>query len=351
MAYYFIAGFFFFGIFCAFLSSILSHLSQEKLNSIPEFESSATRQLHLLKEKSDIVTTSLLILENFAYLNIIPFIMGLFLFKFDYYFEFFITFLITFNIILLSRTITSAFGKKYSDILAFKMIHIVYILYLIPGPLVKFLKMTDLKIRGKQDDEASREELSAMVETAHEDGSIEADEYRILKNIIHFSDVLVSDVMTPRTVVFSCKSDTTVEAVLNMQEIKMYSRFPVYEGESLDKGVTGYVMTKDVLLAGISGKKDRKIKEFVRDVYYIPENSELDNALNRFLERRQHLFIVVDEYGGVEGLLTMEDVLETILGVEIVDEADKVVDLREMAKIRRDKRIALISDHEQISFS
>ncbi|MGA2296429.1 MAG: CBS domain-containing protein, partial [FCB group bacterium] len=123
----------------------------------------------------------------------------------------------------------------------------------------------------------------------------------------------------------------------------MYSRFPVWEGESLDKGVIGYTMSREVYHAALTGKSGQKLRELARDIYFIPENAELDIALDRFIKRRQHLFIVVDEYGGVEGLLTMEDVLETILGVEIVDEADKVVDLREVAKHLRDKRIATMS--------
>jgi CBS domain containing-hemolysin-like protein len=94
------------------------------------------------------------------------------------------------------------------------------------------------------------------------------------------------------------------------------------------------------LYAALKGNSSKKLRDFSREVYIIPENAELDKALDQFLQRKQHIAIVVDEYGGVEGLLTMEDVMETILGVEIVDEADKVVDLRLVAKERRDKRIA-----------
>jgi CBS domain containing-hemolysin-like protein len=120
----------------------------------------------------------------------------------------------------------------------------------------------------------------------------------------------------------------------------MYSRFPIWEGESLDDGIIGYVMSKDILLAALKGKGATKLRDFCREVYFIPENAELDTTLERFLNRRQHLFVVVDEYGGIEGLITMEDVLETMLGAEIVDEVDKVVDLRLLAKQRRDNRIA-----------
>lgn len=160
---------------------------------------------------------------------------------------------------------------------------------------------------------------------------------------MNFSEVLVSDVMTPRTVIFSCEADKIIDDVIKMPELQMYSRFPIWEGESVDDGVIGYVMSKDILLAALNGKNNLSLRDFCREVYFIPENARLDIALERFLNRRQHLFIVVDEYGGVEGLITMEDVLETILGTEILDEVDKVADLRQLAKQRRDSRIASIT--------
>ena len=195
-------------------------------------------------------------------------------------------------------------------------------------------------ITGKTEQEASREELTAMVESARQEGTLDDEEYRILKNIMHFSDVLVSDVMTPRTVVFSCNAMKTVGEIVNLPEMQMYSRIPIWDGNSLDDGVIGYVMSKDVYYAALTGKNNLPLKNLLREIDVIPENAQLDMALNRFLKKRQHIFLVVDEYGGIEGIITMEDVLETILGVEIVDEADRIVDLRELAKLHRDKRIA-----------
>jgi CBS domain containing-hemolysin-like protein len=148
--------------------------------------------------------------------------------------------------------------------------------------------------------------------------------------------------MTPRLVVFSLPSDTPVAEAIKEPELQMYSRFPVYDNESLDS-VSGYVMTKDVLRAALAGRNAVALSKLKRDVDFIPENVSLDQALEQFLQKKQHLFMVVDEYGGVEGLLTMEDVMESVLGVEIVDEADHVVDLRAVAKQRRDARIAALN--------
>ncbi|MCX8054782.1 MAG: CBS domain-containing protein [Ignavibacteria bacterium] len=202
-------------------------------------------------------------------------------------------------------------------------------------------KKLSLSIKGQATiEEESWLEIEDAVESARDEGSLDDGEYRILKNIIKFNEILVSDVMTPRTVVFSCNANNTVEQTVFLPEIRMYSRFPVWEGETIDDGVIGYVMSRDILYAALKGKMNLTLKDFIREVYYIQENAPLDSALDLFLERKQHLFIVVDEYGGIEGLITMEDVLETILGTEIVDEADKVVDMRLLAKQKRDKRIS-----------
>ncbi len=193
------------------------------------------------------------------------------------------------------------------------------------------------------DEEEAREELEAFVETAREEGALDPSEYRIMTNIMRLSSVSVSDVMTPRTVAFALPVGTSVTDALKMPELQMYSRFPVFEGNDLDS-VCGYVITKDVLRAALAGRNGVELVKLKRDVKFIPENVTLERALEQFLGERYHMFMVVDEHGGVEGLLTMEDVLETMLGVEIVDEADHVVDLRQLAKQQRDARIARLEE-------
>lgn len=186
--------------------------------------------------------------------------------------------------------------------------------------------------------ESTRDDIDELLEAAHEDGEIDEDEYRLLKNIMRFSDVYVSDVMTPRTVVFSADTSKTIESVSKDPNIVRYSRFPVFESGEHDN-VVGYVMTRDVLWAVIQGKGEESIRDLVREVYFIPDNIQLDRALEDFLQRREHLFVVVDEHGSVDGIITMEDVVETILGAEIIDEVDTIADLRTLAKQRRDRRI------------
>jgi CBS domain containing-hemolysin-like protein len=193
-----------------------------------------------------------------------------------------------------------------------------------------------------------REEFDALVDTAREEGTLDDGEYRIFKSIMNFSEIRVADIMTPRSVVFSVQSTMTVEQVALLPELQMYSRFPVWEGDSTD-GIIGYALTKDVLRAALDGRRNRTMDRLARQANFIPDNATLEKALEQFLQGRMHMFIVVDEYGGIEGLVTMEDVLETMLGTEIVDEADRIVDLRELAKSRRDKRVAEYQERDMLN--
>jgi Hemolysins and related proteins containing CBS domains len=232
-----------------------------------------------------------------------------------------------------------SYGERKSNRFAMKFASILYFVHIIARPFVLLVNTITQLIKGKTENEESINEIVEMVESARDEGALDDDEYRLLKNIMNFSDVLVMDVMTPRTVIFSCSADSTVAEVVNNPGLQTYSRIPVWDGSSLDEKVIGYVLSKDIFKAALNNQLDLKLRSFTRDIYIIPETAQLNVALEKFLKRRQHIFIVVDEYGGISGLITMEDVLETILGAEIMDEADKVQDLRKLASEKRDQRI------------
>lgn len=335
------------GIFSNFLMSILNNISQDKINSIIETNYKTAQKLQNLINELEYEVNSFHVLE-LIFIAIGTYLLGLFASD-----QLIASYINKIALLWLPAVIIVAYtGLRYllqaiairsADSIALGFAPFIFLFNAIGSPIANLLKKASITIIGEGTAEESREEITQLVESAHEDGAIELGEYRILKNIMNFSEVLVADVMTPRTVIFSADADKTVEELLTLQEIQMYSRFPIWEGDSIDDGIIGYVMTKDIYEAALKGRMKSKLREFVREVYFIPENADLDIALDRFLNRRQHLFVVVDEYGGIEGLITMEDVLETMLGAEIVDEADKVVDLRQLAKKRRDNRIAQIN--------
>ncbi|MCX6140674.1 MAG: CNNM domain-containing protein [Candidatus Kapabacteria bacterium] len=247
--------------------------------------------------------------------------------------------------VVLIKIVASALGERTAEfMLRFTSISLILVTGIV-APFVlahrALLALTQPRSREEEEEEA-REELEALVETAREEGALDAGEYRIMTNIMQLSSIEVSDVMTPRTVIAAIGADNTVADAIKLPELQTFSRLPVFDGHDLDT-VSGYVMTKDILRAALAGRHTVLVSKLRRDIGYIPENVTLERALEQFLQKRQHLFMVVDEHGGVEGLLTMEDVLETMLGVEIIDEADHVVDLRALAKQRRDARIAILS--------
>jgi|GEM_PF-608827 len=240
--------------------------------------------------------------------------------------------------LMFMRSVIYGLGSRFANKLFTKVYPIISVLAATTLPVSAVLAKIRSAIGGNGLTEDSREEIETLVDSAKEEGSLEDSEYRLLKNIMGFSEVLVSDVMTPRTVVFSLPEETTVGESIKIKEIKNYSRIPVYSGLSLDEGVKGYVTARDILAAYAEGETDKQLSTFSRKIHFIPDNLELSRALEQFLLTQQHMYIVVDEYGGVDGLITMEDVLETILGVEIVDEADTITDLRKLAKKTRDYR-------------
>ncbi len=349
MEIFLIILFFIIGIYNSFLKGILHSLTQDFVLSKIDLLPNAKERIENLWDNYDKFNDTLSLAEQF-FLLLSSILFGTVLleqlsgFSIDTLLIFSVSVIAYLLITITSKSLAFAVGRKTAfnlfipNLILFGFFStLAHPLYLLSNKILKFIQGKS----GLEDD--SREEITAAVESAREEGSLDDDEYRILKNIMRFSDVLVSDVMTPRTVIFSLFAERSVSDTVGLPEVRMYSRFPIWEGESLDDGIIGYVMSKDLLQAALQGKRDTTLKELKREVYYIPENAQLDTALDMFLNRRQHLFVVVDEYGGVEGLLTMEDVLETMLGVEIVDEADRFVDMRLLAKQRRDRRISVVS--------
>ncbi|MGE4291829.1 MAG: hemolysin family protein [Desulfovibrio sp.] len=183
--------------------------------------------------------------------------------------------------------------------------------------------------------DAGEEDILALVSMTRRAGTIKPYEARSINNILLLDDKTVAQIMTPRTVVFSLPANMTVAEARDSRSNWPHSRFPVYEGEN-PEDVVGVVYRRQVFEALADDEDNKRLSDLMRAVRFVPESMTLDKVLVRFLESRMHLFVVLDEYGGIAGVVTLEDVLEEILGSEIVDETDQVVDMREMARRRRD---------------
>lgn len=243
-------------------------------------------------------------------------------------------------------------GDLVADVAVVPVARVLGSMLAVFAPLVQAIETLQRHLHApRRTDEEAREqveeELTAIMEEAVEEGTLDAGEVRIVQNIMRFSEVRVEDVMTPRNVIAGLPAEMPIAEAARLPELQTYSRLPVWEGSNIDN-IVGYVLSRDVLVQALVGNGAAPVRTLVRNVVFIPAHIGLDQALEEFLKRRQHMFIVVDEYGGVEGLLTLEDVVETILGTEIVDEADRIADLRQLAQQQRDRRIAQQGLHSTV---
>ncbi|MCP3907004.1 MAG: HlyC/CorC family transporter [Oceanicoccus sp.] len=228
---------------------------------------------------------------------------------------------------IIPKTLGAHYWRQLAPVTAYMLKYLVIVLY-------PFVKLSESLMGGLTHGPTlagfSRQEFAAMADLSSQEGQIAEQESRILKNIFLLRATAVTAAMTPRTVVFSLSDAVTVEEFFHKYDHIPFSRIPVYQGEQ--ENITGFVFRSDLLLAKARGNDSKPLSKYRRELTAIPETTTLSTAFNNFLELRMHMLLVVDEYGGIEGIVTLEDILETLLGLEIVDEKDDAVDMQEEAR-------------------
>jgi CBS domain containing-hemolysin-like protein len=253
-------------------------------------------------------------------------------------------------ILVLTEIIPKTLGVIYWRGLAPVMVRALIPMLWLMWPLVKMAEILS-KMLASQHGKASfsREEFSAMAELGQQEGVIHENESRILKNLFRFTSIRVKDIMTPRIVVFSLADSMTIDEVMESHAEFRFSRILVYK-ETRDI-VAGYVLKDDILLKAAQGRGDLTLEALTREIMVVPDALSISALLDRLLDRLDHIAMVVDEYGGFAGIVTMEDVVETLLGMEIVDEADTIQDLQEWARqqwTRRARRLGLVTEAGEV---
>jgi CBS domain containing-hemolysin-like protein len=193
-----------------------------------------------------------------------------------------------------------------------------------------------LIIAGSHVPSVTEDEILAIVRMGAVEGQISHKESRLMHNIIALESCHVKEIMTPRTVVFSLDATLSIGEAVEAVEDQGFTRIPIYEGDR--ENITGYIITHELLSARTLKHPEQPLTSIAKAISFIPETSDAFTLLTTAIQQRQHIYVVVDEYGGVEGLITLEDLLEELLGDEIVDETDRVVDLQEKARKRRRQR-------------
>ena len=248
------------------------------------------------------------------------------------------SFILTLSILFFSEIIPKTLGANYTRSLVGFTAYMIRALIFIVFPMVfigekisKFLKRDD-----KDKSKASREELIAMAELSEDEGAIDSQEGDIIENLMELDNISAEEVMTPRSVIFSLSHEDTVGKVVDKYSPLVFSRIPIFE-DTLDQ-IIGFVHRYDLVNKQAEDKFDVMMKDLIESVHTVRDTESVSNILDQFVKRRQQIFIVADEFGTTTGLITLEDAIETLLGVEIVDEHDSVVDMRKLASAKLAKR-------------
>ena len=250
--------------------------------------------------------------------------------------------ILTILILVFSEIIPKTIGANSWRVLALPSTKIIKGLMVITYPLVKLSEyITKIFDRGPEQATVSREEVSAMVNVGVEEGVFQVKEKKIIQNFIKLDSVLAEDIMTPNLVVESVPETMTMKEFYALKELS-HSRIPVYK-ENRDY-ITGYILRATVLERLAEDKFDIKLSQIMRPMLSFGEEESVSVIWEKMLESKEHISVITDEYGCMRGLVTMEDVIETMLGVEIVDEYDKTEDMQELARERwqkmRQQRVA-----------
>ncbi|NCC50352.1 MAG: HlyC/CorC family transporter [Spartobacteria bacterium] len=244
-----------------------------------------------------------------------------------------LTLMILFLSEIIPKTIGAIYWKKLAGAVAVLTQAMIFCLY----PIVWFSEKLTKKIgRDRVVHVFSRDEMIAMAEIGRKAGAVEQHESRVFNNLFRLVTLTAADIMTPRVVISALPQDMRVAEAFKALAEGPFSRIPVYT-QDLDD-ITGFVLKDQILLLAARGEMETRIETLKREIPVVPESLSLSKLLNDMLELRQHIAVVIDEYGGTAGLVTMEDAIETLLGMEIKDEMDNVEDMRHLARKKWEER-------------
>ncbi len=254
--------------------------------------------------------------------------------------------LMTLAILLFSEIVPKTLGANYwKELVPFTVNSLLIVIFLL-SPLVWVCQLITSALKNTEGSVFSRSDFMAMAEIGAREGVFEQNESEIISNLIKFESVCVEDIMTPRTVVIMAPEEMSIANFLNDNDPVRVSRIPIYRAGERDD-ITGYVLKMDIMSAVIDGRGDEPISSLRRDIMVLQEDFPLPELFSRLVSRKEHIALVIDEFGGMAGVVTMEDAIETLLGQEIVDEYDEEADMRTRARRyweRRAKALGLVEE-------
>lgn len=243
---------------------------------------------------------------------------------------------LTLLILILSEIIPKTLGATYWKALAPAVTFLLRWLQILMYPLILMSQGITRLLRQDKEPSVERNEIIALADIGKQEGTLSEEEAAVLKNTINLRHLAVRDVMTPRTVMMAAHQDMTLNDFLQSDQFQRFSRIPVYNDGKDD--IQGFVHKHDLLAPLNKRESNATLKDFMRDIPVVPETQSLYSLYDFLTRDNQHIALVVEEFGGTAGLVTMEDLLETLLGLEIVDEYDDTADLRKYARQRWESR-------------
>ena len=348
----------FFSFFCSILEAVLLSITPTYIEIIKGEEKPFAKKLEVLKNDVDKPLIAILTLNTIAH-TVGAILVGVQAEKLPYKIEMLgfnivgiVSAIMTILILIVSEIIPKTIGATHWKKLAhFSTTSLSLLLFIFKWTgVLWFLQLfTKLFGKGAHGSLLSREEFSAMTDIAEQEGVFQESESKVIKNLINFKEVEVKDIMTPRTVLKSSDETQTIQEFFDQNPNLRFSRIPLYEGSS--DHITGYFLKDQLLEAIINGNGGQQLKEIKRPIIATKRDLPIPDLFEQLIDQREHIALVVDEYGSVSGLVTQEDMIETLLGLEIMDESDNIEDLQALARKsweRRAKRLGIIDDFDSL---
>ena len=252
---------------------------------------------------------------------------------------FYVSGILTFAILFFSEIIPKTIGAIYWKKLAPVAAYVIRFFIIITYPIILMTLFVTRRIQkdGKGMNSLTKAELIESTLMSEDEGVIDEHEADVIENVLQLDDIKAGDILTPRSVVYALEESKTVREATEYDGIFQFSRMPVYS-KTIDN-ITGIVLTKKVFQQAVQDDATQ-IREIKKEIFRVNENIPISKILDLFIKKKEHMFLVVDNYGQTEGIITLEDCIETLLGVEIMDESDTVEDMREYAKQKMKRRRA-----------
>lgn len=246
---------------------------------------------------------------------------------------------LTILILVLTEIIPKTIGARYWKKLIKISNYTIRIMIIITYPLVLLSSLITKGFSKKRGEiTTSRDEIAALTSIGLDEGLFSDKENKIIQNILRLKNIKVTEIMTPRVVLAAADECLTLQEFLKNKDYLKFSRIPVYAGDA--ENITGYVFRQMVFEHLAEDKHTLTLKDIKREIVVAPDNIVLFSLWENLLEKKEHIALIVDEYGGIGGIVTMEDIIETLLGLEIIDEKDTITDMQKFAKDRWETRQA-----------